>query len=362
MTIINKLFIHQFRNLASQTITPCENINLFISDNAQGKTNLIEAIYYLGHNRSFKTKTLKEIINFKSTHFQLGAEIDSNKIKFEKSKNQTSISINQKKIGNTSQLSHLLPIQIITPDKGFVVNGTPKNKRSYLDWGVFHVKLETVKTFKNYNKVLKNINALLGENQANELDFWFLELAKSAAIINKNRMNYLQQLKKVLFSNKIKTLNGLIHSSDEFNYVFSSGWPKEINALDIQSMYQYLKKNTATLLRIKYLNYGSHKANINFTFNKRNECFFSRGEQKTLSIIFWLTQIVLLVNLGKNPIILIDDLSSELDNTKINVILQYLKTLKVQTFMTDINYNSSLVKNINPTIFKINQGEITQQK
>ncbi|CAC9545320.1 DNA recombination and repair protein RecF [uncultured Gammaproteobacteria bacterium] len=362
MAIINKLSIHQFRNLISQYITPDKNINLFISDNAQGKTNLIEAIYYLGHNRSFKTKILKEIINSKADAFQLSVEVDKNKIKLEKTKNKTNVTINQSKIDNASQLSYLLPIQIITPDKGFIVNGTPKNKRSYLDWGVFHVKPETIKAFKNYHKILKNINTLLGNNQSNELDFWFLELAKYSAIINKNRLDYLQQLRETLLSDKTKTLGKLIDSLDKFNYEFLSGWPKEVDEINEQNIYHYLKKNTTSLLRIKYLNYGSHKANINFTFDGRNECFFSRGEQKTLSIIFWLTQVVLLINLGVKPIVLIDDLSSELDNAKVNIILQYLKILKVQTFMTDINHNLSTIQQINPTIFQINKGVITQQK
>jgi DNA replication and repair protein RecF len=108
MAIINKLSIHQFRNLISQYITPDKNINLFISDNAQGKTNLIEAIYYLGHNRSFKTKTLKEIINSKADAFQLSVEVDKNKIKLEKTKNKTNVKINQSKIDYASQLSYLL--------------------------------------------------------------------------------------------------------------------------------------------------------------------------------------------------------------------------------------------------------------
>ncbi|SFV85439.1 DNA recombination and repair protein RecF [hydrothermal vent metagenome] len=288
--------------------------------------------------------------------------MDKNKIKLEKSKIKTSVIINQQKVSNASKLSRLLPIQIITPDKGFIVNGTPKNKRSYLDWGVFHVKPETVKAFKDYNKVLKNINSLLGKNQTNELDFWFLELAKFSAVINKNRLDYLQQLKETLFSDQIKSLDTLINSEEQFNYEFLSGWPKEVNAINAQNIYQYLQKNTTLLLRIKYLNYGSHKANINFTFGKRNECFFSRGEQKTLSIIFWLAQVVLLINLGVKPIVLIDDLSSELDNTKINIILQHLKALKIQTFITDISHNLATIEHIQPTIFQINRGEITLQK
>jgi DNA replication and repair protein RecF len=112
------------------------------------------------------------------------------------------------------------------------------------------------------------------------------------------------------------------------------------------------------LLKVKHLNYGSHKASIRFSLNNKNECFLSRGEQKTLSIIFWLTQVLLLVNLKTKPVVLIDDLSSELDNKKINVILQYLKALKVQTFMTDIGHNLDVIKSINPRIFQIDNGVI----
>ena len=358
MAVINKLSINQFRNLECQYITPSKEINLFIGNNAQGKTNLIEAIYYLGHNRSFKTKSIKDVISFDHEVFQLNAQIGEDRVKLEKSKNKNTITINQQRINNTSQLSKILPIQIITPDKGFIVNGTPKIKRSYLDWGVFHVKQDSVKAFKSYNKVLKNINTLLINNKVDELNFWFLELAKSAAQINQNRIHYLQQLKKTVFSKQLNLLSELIDPLDNFNYQFSSGWPKEVDETSKQSIYQYLCKNKGALLRVKHLNYGSHKANISFSLNDKKECFLSRGEQKTLSIIFWLTQVLLLVNLETNPIVLIDDISSELDSKKINIVLQYLKTLKVQTFMTDIGHNLSIINSINPTIFQIDNGTI----
>lgn len=356
MAVIDKLFISQFRNLESQTITPSNNINLFIGGNAHGKTNLIEAIYYLGHNRSFKTKIIKEVINFNCDKFQLHAQIGKNKIKLEKSKHKNTININQHRINNASQLSQILPIQIITPDKGFIVNGTPKNKRSYLDWGVFHVKPNTVTIFKTYHKILKNINSLLIQNKTDELDFWFLELAKSAAKINQNRVAYIQQLKQTASSAKSELFSSLIESFDRFDYQFSSGWPKEINEINEQSIYQYLCKNTTSLLKTKHLKYGSHKASIIFSLNNQNECFLSRGEQKTLSIIFWLTQVLLLVNIKIKPIVLIDDISSELDTEKINIILQYLKTLNVQTFITDIGHNLSTISAINPRVFKIEKG------
>ncbi|HIG88669.1 MAG TPA: DNA replication and repair protein RecF [Candidatus Thioglobus sp.] len=358
MAVINKLSINQFRNLKNQYIEPSKNINLFVADNAQGKTNLIEAIYYLGHNRSFKTKTISEVIHYKFSDFQLNAQIDNHRIKLEKSRNKNKIFIDQQRIKNTSQLTQLLPIQIITPDKGFVVNGTPKNKRSYLDWGVFHVELGFLKTFKSYNKILKNINVLLFNNKINELDFWFLELAKTAKIINKNRVEYIKQLKKTAKSKDLQQLLTSFDLIDTFDYQFYSGWPKEVDELDEQSIYRYLSKNIQSLLKANYLNYGPHKASINFSLNNKNECFLSRGEQKTLSIIFWLTQVLMLTNQGVNPVVLIDDISSELDRKKINTILQYLNALNVQTFMTDIGNHLPLVSHVDNTVFEINNGII----
>ncbi len=361
MAIIRKLAITQFRNLNQQYIEPGKQLNLFIADNAQGKTSLIEAIYYLGHNRSFKTKSLKELIEQDQQKFQLDAQVDDYRVKLEKSKQKTNINIDQSCLKNSSELSKILPIQIITPDKGFIVNGTPKNKRSYLDWGVFHVEPSFLLNFKNYNKALKNINTLLSQQKQQELDYWFLEISKLSVDINKSRSNYIEQLKNTNSSKLIQELSDLFNTIDSFNYEFKSGWPKEVNAFDSGSVYQYLLKNKPFLLKSKYLNYGPHKASLKFFLNEKEECFLSRGEQKTLSIIFWLTQVSMLVKNNIYPIILIDDISSELDITKIKTILHYLNHLNVQTFMTDIGKDLSFIKDENPTIFKIIKGVITTQ-
>jgi DNA replication and repair protein RecF len=361
MAIIHKLAITQFRNLNNQYIQPSARINLFIAKNAQGKTNLIEAIYYLGHNRSFKTKSIKELTQFNQKKFQLDAKVDDLRIKLEKSKQKINISINQIQVKNSSELSKILPIQIITPDKGFIVNGTPKNKRSYLDWGVFHVKLDFLATFKKYNKTLKQLNFLLAKQKYQELDTWLLEIAQLSSTISHARNEYIEQLKQTNSSQLLNDLSHLFKTIDSFDYKFKSGWPKEVDAFNSEKIYQYLLKNKAVLLKAKYLNYGPHKASLSFFLNQQEECFLSRGEQKTLSIVFWLTQVSMLVNQHIQPIVLIDDLSSELDLKKIQTILHYLNDLNIQVFMTDIGKNLSLIKDKNTTIFTINNGVISPQ-
>ncbi len=156
MAIIEKIHISKFRNLSDQYFLPSSSINVIIGNNGHGNTNFIESLYYLGHGRSFKTRNLKEIIPFNHQQIQISAIIDDKKIKINKSREKNTVIIDDKKITSNSYLSQLLPIQIISPDRGFIVGGNPKLKRSYLDWGVYHNNQKTIETYSAYKKTLKN--------------------------------------------------------------------------------------------------------------------------------------------------------------------------------------------------------------
>ena len=223
------------------------------------------------------------------------------------------------------------------------------------------MKPDFLSDFKKYNKALKNINILLSQHKDQELDYWFLQIAQLSAAINQSRQDYLEQLKQTNSPELINDLSVLFKSVESFNYEFKSGWPKEVDAYSVDSIYQYLLKSKGFLFKSKYLNYGPHKANLKFYLNDQEECFLSRGEQKTLSIVFWLTQVSMLVDNNIQPIVLIDDISSELDATKIQTILCFLKRLKIQIFMTDIGSNLLKIDVDNSRIFKIDHGVITQQ-
>ena len=309
MAIIEKLHILQFRNLNNQYLEPNASINLFVGDNGQGKTSLIEAIYYLGHNRSFKSKNIKDVVPFEKEFLQIDAVVDDVRVFLKKSKNKNTILFDQQKVSSNSKLTHLIPTQIISPDRGFVVGGAPKLKRSYLDWGVFHVKPSVLKAYKSYNKALKNINTLLANNNTKQLDQWFAQIATLSVEISSARADYIENLKKTSFA----PLRGLIKQNKQFNFHLQSGWTKEINHLDQESVYKYLIKNRDSFAKIKHLNYGPHKATINYCLNNQNEQHLSRGENKKLSIFYWLMQVLVLVELNIRPIVLIDDISSELD-------------------------------------------------
>jgi len=356
MAIIEKLHILRFRNLDNQYLEPHININLFVGSNGQGKTNLIEALYYLGHNRSFKSKNIKDVIPLEKRFLQIDAVVDDVRVLLKKSKNNNTILFNEQKVSSNSKLTHLMPTQIISPDRGFVVGGPPKLKRSYLDWGVFHVKPNILKSYKSYNKALKNINTLLTNNNTKQLDPWLAQIAKLSIEITSARAEYIQKLKQTSFA----APKELFKQDNKFNFLLKSGWTKDTNHLDQDSVYKYLMNNRDSFAKIKHLNYGPHKATIDYYLNNQNEQHLSRGEQKKLSVFFWLMQVLLLVELNIKPIVLIDDISSELDQEKIDSILYFLTKQEVQMFVTDIGNKALPVDKKRASIYQINNGVIVK--
>jgi len=361
MATIEKLYVLKFRNLSNQTFLPNNNINLIVGKNGQGKTNIIESLYYLGHGRSFKTKSLRDVIPFDEQLIQISAIVNGKKIKLQKSREKSLVLVNGKKITSNSLLSQILPIQIISPDRGFVVGGPPKLKRSYLDWGVFHNNETTNKTYSAYKKTLKNINTLLVSGKTNQLDGWFKQFASLSVEITKNRTQYLNSLSHVFKKNHSIKLKSLVESAFEFEFLLQTGWPKEVDPLDQNSIEQYLDNNANSLVKSKHINYGPHRSNIEYFLNGQNENYLSRGEQKKLSVVFWMLQVLLMVENNKNPIVLFDDISSELDEIKIKSIVDFLTQTKVQIFMTDIG-NKKLPLSVvnNTTSYKVECGVITR--
>ena len=360
MATIKKIHILQFRNIKDQYIKPNKDINIFVGGNAQGKTNLIEAIYFLGHNRSFKTKNLKDLIPPNKKNIQISAEIDSSRLVLRRSKNNNNTLIDKQKINNNSRLTHLLPTQIISPDRGFIVGGAPKLKRSYLDWGVFHMKHATLQTYKSFNRALKNINTLFSGGDNKQVDCWLFELATLSVEISLARTNYIERLSKKMEQPLLLKTNKSFNLNKPLSFLFNSGWTREINYLDQEIIYRFLKKNINNFTKAKHLNYGPHKATIDFFLGNQTENRFSRGEQKSLSIMFWVAQVLILIDAGVVPVVLIDDVSSELDKQKTSLILDCLLGLGVQVFLTDIGKNPLTVDKKKSNSYKINGGVIEE--
>ena len=286
MAIIEKLHILRFRNLDNQYLELNKNINLFIGSNGQGKTNLIESVYYLGHNRSFKTKNIKDVVPFEEGFLQIKAVVDDVRVSLKKSKHKSEIIFDETRVSSNSKLTHILPTQVISPDRGFVIGGTPKLKRSYLDWGVFHTNKDMLKTYKSYNKALKNINTLLSTNNNNQLDEWLSQIATLSVEISLARNNYIENLKATPKKGLLSPTKSLIGVNKGFDFTLQPGWTKDVDYLNQREVYSYLINNKRLFFKNKHLSYGPHKATLDFSFDRKNENHLSRGEQKNFLLFF----------------------------------------------------------------------------
>ncbi len=360
--MIKKIQINHFRNIEYALIEPNPKLNLILGENGQGKTNLIEAIYYIGHNKSYKTKKKSELIQLKKDQFLLKSINHKTKVSILKSSKNNILTIDNQKESNNLTLLSLYPTQLISPDKGFVVGGNPKDRRYYLDWGVFHMKHSIAQTVKNHQNNLKNINNLLfsgHKNTKKEIDSYFYLLAKQSSIINQAREYYLNNLKKIfkVFSlEKIDKENTLIKN---FNFELNLGWGNQIDNCSENDIFNFLLENKKNIIDKKILNYGSHRADIIFKSNNKTTQFFSRGQQKILSFVFWILQTMYLIQEKKPPILLIDDIHSELDDKNLYWILDILIELDIQIIMTNIQSDNRLTCYPNIKKFNIQQGKVT---
>jgi DNA replication and repair protein RecF len=357
MAFIEDLYIENYRNIKQQLIKPSKKINIFIAKNAQGKTNFLESIYYLAHSKSFKTSQLTKLIPFDEKHLSISAKLDSSQIQIIRSKNQKKTLVNKIKINNISEITKILPVQIISIDKGFITFSDPKNKRSHLNWGVFHVEQNFLQLHLKYKKLVQQINnILITRNQTNDsneiLDIWFLKLTKVIIQINTIRKKYISELNDILNNYHSNTLK-------KFSFSLDTGLSKELDKVNEQQLFEYLKQQKQKLFKKGFLPFGCHRASINFKYKNKPIDIYSRGEQKTLSIIFSLLQVFHLKQNNINPILLIDDISSELDKQKIRVLMSFLRKLDIQIFLTSITPIDNLSKE--DAIFSISQGIVSRE-
>ncbi|SFV68383.1 DNA recombination and repair protein RecF [hydrothermal vent metagenome] len=355
MSVIKELYIGSYRNIHKQQITLSDNFNIFIGNNGNGKTNFIESIYYIAHNKSYKTKNLESIIPHTSKQLSLAIKTTIDTIKLQKTKNKTNIAINSTYSKNTSNLTKKLPIQIISADRGYITSATSKIKRQFLNWGLFHVEPNFVNLYKKYNKTLIQINKILLHNEQQSLNIWLKKWVDLTIKINILKKTYIKEHIKLLdnFKKKSKKLKDF-----EFELVY--GIPKTINQFDAQELLDFITQQIPNLIKKKYLIYGPHRSSILFKYKKKPIEIYSRGEQKTFSIVFLLLQVLYLKKKDIKPIILIDDISSELDDRKVGLILSFLEYLDCQTFITNI-YNIKKIPK-DSFVFKIKKGVIVREK
>lgn len=357
MTLL-KLDIYAVRNIQKETIIPAPAINFIYGENASGKSAVIEAIYILGRAKSFRSATIKPVINFVQNHLivsaqalqangstiHLGIQLDSKSF---------CCRINQQSTQKRSDLAYALPLQIIHPKSYELLDAGPQLRREFLDWGVFNDDKNFLPAWRNFKKALAQRNSLLKTKRPEHINVWDKELLYYGTIVNNYRQLYLQKFKPV-FTDIIDRFLEI----DDIDIKLISGWD---TSLEFQ---QVLTEDLDKDLRYGFTHSGPHRADFQLLVgNRLAKDFVSRGQLKLLVMSLKLAQVQLLANEhSKMGCFLIDDFAAELDVTNRSKLLHYLAEMKCQVFITatEISDFGDLSQIKNYKMFHVEHGNIKQ--
>ena len=354
---INKIKINNFRNYKKQEIELEENINLFYGENAQGKTNIIEAIFLSSMGKSFRAKKDKEMINLNSERAEVEIEYQKSdrdgKIKIELG-NKKNIFLNGIKIKKLSELLGKIHIVIFTPDDIHILKGGPQNRRRFLDIMISQLKPNYMYHLNLYLKTLEQRNNYLRQireekKDENLLDIWDENLAEYAKIIYQYRNEYIQKIRE-----KIKKIHPEITSEKE---------QMEIEYItECKTKEEYLKalKERRKLDIIKgFTTKGIHRDDFSIYINKKEIATYgSQGQHRTAILSLKLAELNIVKDeIEENPILLLDDFMSELDEKRIRSFLEKIQNTQVIITCTE----KIKVENKKILIYNVKEGNAKKQ-
>ena len=327
--MISQLRYDSVRNLNSNILTINSNLCLFYGDNGAGKTSILEAIHILGTGRSFRTHQISQVINKESRQLSSFCVLkSSDKIGVQRtSDNEYQIRVNQESKNRLSILAEYLPIRVMTPESFLLLTSGAQSRRQFLDFCVFHVEHSFAHHWQTYGRILKQRNALL--KQASGLQsfhHWDNQLVPLIEQINRIRESTFNELIPYFSYYQSRFL-------PQYDVQYSLA--KGTSDGDIKAQ---LEKSFETDKRYGFTTIGPHKADLKVKINSDNaHQVLSRGELKMLVASLILGQVKWLAQRGTMNYLLLDDLASELDTHKQDIVLQEIKQLpRLQTFVTAI--------------------------
>ncbi len=321
--------IKNFRNYNQEEINLEKNINIFYGKNAQGKTNIIEAIFLCSLGKSFRAKKDNEMIKLNEKNAIVEIEYEKSdrdgKIKIEIG-NKKNIYLNGIKIKKLSELLGNLNIVIFTPDDINILKGGPQNRRRFLDIMIsqlrpnyMHILNLYLKTIEQRNKYLRQIKE--EHKDENLLEIWDEKLAEYAVKIYEYRKEFIEKIIK-----KINIIHKNITNGEEQIEL------EYITECDNKEKYLQLLKERRKLDIIKgFTTKGIHRDDFVIYINKKEiKIFGSQGQNRTAMLSLKLAELqVIYDEIGEYPILLLDDFMSELDRTRRKNFLENIEGTQV---------------------------------
>lgn len=359
---LSRVSVTGVRNLHPVTLLPSPRINILHGANGSGKTSVLEAVHLLALARSFRSTRLQPVIQYDQPACTVFGQV---KLEYDR---HCSLGVSRQRDGefliridgenarSAAQLAEVLPLQLINPDSFRLLEGSPKVRRQFLDWGVFHVEPRFLPTWQRLQKALKQRNSWLRHGTLDPVSqaAWDRELTLASGQIDDYRRAYIQALKPVFE----RTLAQLVELPN-LTLSYYRGWDKDRELADVLS---------SSLMRDRQLGHthsGPQRADLRLRLGNHNAAeILSRGQQKLVVCALRIAQGHLLDQARRSQCVyLVDDLPSELDEQHRKALCRLLEELNCQVFITCVNHDSLIDDWLGDTpvsVFHVEHGRITQ--
>lgn len=378
--IVKSIKLKNFRNFKNLEVDFDNVLNIFIGDNGQGKTNLLESIYLCSIGKTFRLNSENDLISFNENQFEI--EISLNKInsEFEKkinilyNKNQKKIiKVNGVKLDKNSELIGILNNVIFTPDDLKIIKGSPNERRKFINIDISQIKPKYKYLLKNYNKVIIQRNMLLKNIESNHnkdvLQIWNEYMSDIGSEIIYYRYEYIKKLKyyaSMIYANisENKETFDLLYKCNigDLDKLFSDSLSNNnLSKNEIKNLFKTkIEKYKESEYFRKISMIGPQKDDLIIKINNKEFKYFgSQGQQRSAVLAIKLAEIEIIKNeTGEYPILLLDDVLSELDNRRKKYLINYIKNIQTIITSTDDHDLREMLKDERKKIFHISEGNI----
>ena len=360
---IKEISLKDFRNYESLDVQFHNKVNIFLGQNAQGKTNLLESIYITSMGKSFRTGKDRDMVRFGSEFFRVKATAvkdDDLVVEIAVTKEgKKGVKIDGVKAKKMADLLENVYIVIFSPEDLRIVKDEPEKRRKFIDRELCQIKPSYYNNLNHYKKVLAQRNAYLKEYDIDDgiLDIWDMQLAEYGSKIIEYRTEFIKKLNNI--SSKIH--KDITNKKEELEVIYEPDIEYTKNLKEV--FFMKMKINRKNDIRRRTTTIGPHKDDLKLLSNGidiRN--FGSQGQQRTAALSLKLSEIKLIEEeTGESPILLLDDVLSELDKERQNYLINSLSG--IQVFITTTELSEEVEKSLgNIKYFDIESGSIISER
>lgn len=362
---LKRLDIVQFRNLQQLSLEVGERFNVIHGRNAQGKTNLLEAVYLLGAFKSFRMAKNADLIRWGDGAGTVRGWVErggvTREILISIERHAKKAAVDRKQVVRAADFFGTLNVVLFSADEMAMAKGQPEGRRRYLDRAVFSGDPAYLSRYHEYGRILKHRNSLLKAGDTSSLDVWSDRLAEAGARLAACRIGYIDAVRGYL--------------QDYYRQIAGGGEEVDLRyrphgveldgtvAADAGRLQEALRRTAREEQRFGSTAVGPHRDDLEFFLNGRLlKLHASQGQQRSFLLALKMAEIEYLhTRFGDPPVLLLDDISSELDRERNRNLMDFLGRNEMQVFLTTTNLDTIMLDGITHyRTFRIHDGKVVQ--